>query len=1134
MASLKSIKALLFPSTILLLITVASCSSDEVDALLKWKATLHSQDNNTLLPSWVSDQKTVSPCNWYGVACNENGSVNRLNLSSSGFYGTLDYLSFSSFPDLMYFELSFNYFSGIIPSDIGRLSKLVYLDFSYNQFTGKIPPEIGQMTNLVTLHLYRNLLISSIPESICQMRFLSKLALSNNTLSGSIPTCFGHLFNLSYIYLGNNNLSGSIPYELGNLSNTKIINFRNNSLSGSIPNTFVSLNKLTDLVLADNQLNGSIPIEIGTLTSLERLMLQTNNLTGLIPRSLGELRSLKVLRLYENKLSGSIPNELGNLVSLFILELGDNQLNGSMPKSFGNLKGLEVLNLRVNKVSGPIPQELGKLKLVVLDISNNSFSGTLPDQICNGWKLEKLIVINSNLTGRLPKSLYNCSSLLQARFDGNQLTGDISESFGVYSHLDYINLNDNNFYGKLSDNWSKCKNLTAIQMGGNRISGNIPTSFGNLTRLNLLNLSSNDLVGKIPKEFGRMTGLLTLSLSNNRLSGDVPLDLGSLGELLWLDLSINKLNGSIPSSLGDCSKLINLSLSSNKLIHEIPAQIGSLLHLWSLDLSQNSLTGDIPSALSSLSSLESLNISHNKLYGYIPNTFETMNALRSIDLSYNQLEGPVPNNHVFNVSIEGLQGNKDLCGNVSGLKQCASERHKSKGNHKLALIVSLPLLGALLLGGLTMFAIYWWKSKKMLSTPLVDNYVHGETFFSVSTFDGKETYLELLKVTEEFNEAYCIGKGGCGSVYKASLASGDTVAIKRLHSSSEVINHNDFLNEIRALTRIRHRNIVKLHGYCSHAKISFLVYEYLEAEYEACVSDFGTSKILNKDSSNWSNVAGTYGYLAPEFAYTMKVTEKCDVYSFGVLVLEVIKGEHPGDIISSLTSSSTNKVDIKDLLDHRLAVPLLEIEKVVTSILVLAIRCVNSDADARPTMYDVSQELASFPKDISKRLVPCSRMKSGFLSSRGRGVKQKGGSNARKRTMTSGKDVEGVSSMIDQPLVGQFTSFSDAYGSPSPFTLEEILRDIKRQIYEGAPECMRISGFMHRINNPELTKLLNEHVPRTMEEMMIATAAFIREEAAAANKKKGHMSWKPQDQSKKHTNKRPDFRGHSRDGRGAN
>nr|GEY98353.1 reverse transcriptase domain-containing protein [Tanacetum cinerariifolium] len=99
-------------------------------------------------------------------------------------------------------------------------------------------------------------------------------------------------------------------------------------------------------------------------------------------------------------------------------------------------------------------------------------------------------------------------------------------------------------------------------------------------------------------------------------------------------------------------------------------------------------------------------------------------------------------------------------------------------------------------------------------------------------------------------------------------------------------------------------------------------------------------------------------------------------------------------------------------------------------------------------------------------------------------------------------------------------------------TLEDFMQWFKIETgrIKGAPECMRISGFMQGINNPKLTKRLNEHVPRTMEEMMIATTAFIRGEAAAANKKKGHMSWRPQDQSKKHTDKRPNFQGHSRDG----
>ncbi|KAM0036347.1 putative protein kinase RLK-Pelle-LRR-XI-1 family [Helianthus debilis subsp. tardiflorus] len=951
----------------LLIIFLATCamfctlyvvgSSNEVDALLKWKSTLHTQNVSFLLPSWTNDQKTMSPCNWYGVSCNENGSIIRLNLSSSDLNGTLDHLSFSSFPNLLYFELSLNNFSGIIPPTIGHLSKLVYLDFSSNKLTGKIPLEIGELRNLSTLHLFQNQLTGSIPEAICQLRLLSGLALSNNNLHGSIPTCFGQLLNLRYVYLNRNNISGPIPHELGNLYHLEELYMNTNFLTGLLPETLVNLKNLSVLSLYDNRLNGSIPREIGNMTSVIRVELQLNDLSGPIPLSLGKLGSLFVLRLHSNKLSGTIPQELGNLTSLSNLQLGNNQLSGSIPSSFG----------------------------------------------------------------RIPTSLYNCSSLIRVRFDGNQLTGDASVSLGVYPHLTYINLNGNQLYGEISDNWSKCTNLTTIQMGGNRIQGKIPTSLGNSIQLEVLNLSSNDLVGEIPKEFGRITRMGRLILSNNRLSGVLPQDLGSLAHLVYLDLSMNKLNGSIPSSLGQCSKLFSLNLSNNGFTSGIPVQLGRLVQLSNLDLSHNSLIKEIPSGLSSMSSLEILNLSHNELSGNIPESFESMNGLLNIDLSYNRLRGPLPKSKVFmDLPVEALLGNEDLCGNVSGLKQCASESHSPDRKTNLALVISLPLLGALILGSLVgIFTFCNWRTKRLPSTHHVEEHKHGLSFFSVSTFNGKETYDEILNRTEEFNKAYCIGMGGCGSVYKVKLASGDIIAVKKLHSSSEVINHNDFLNEIRALTRIRHRNIIKLLGYCSHSQNSFLVYEYLEggsladilcdetaqnldwmkrvniikgvayalsymhhdcspaivhrdissknilldSEYEACVSDFGTSKIMSTNSSNWTNIVGTFGYLAPELAYTMSVTEKCDVYSFGVLVLEIIKGEHPGNIITSLASPlADDQFNLNDLVDHRLLVPLSEIKEILTSILILAIKCINSNPDIRPTMQDVSRQIGNMLK----------------------------------------------------------------------------------------------------------------------------------------------------------------------------
>ncbi|XP_021822006.1 MDIS1-interacting receptor like kinase 2-like [Prunus avium] len=233
-------------------------------------------------------------------------------------------------------------------------------------------------------------------------------------------------------------------------------------------------------------------------------------------------------------------------------------------------------------------------------------------------------------------------------------------------------------------------------------------------------------------------------------------------------------------------------------------------------------------------------------------------------------------------------------------------------------------------------------------------------------------YEEIIRATEDFDPTYCIGKGGHGSVYIASLPSANVVAVKKLHmlQNDEKNLQKEFLNEVRALTEIRHRNIVKLYGFCAHKRHSFLVYEYLErgslaailskeeeakalgwskrvnivkgvahalsymhhdclptivhrdistknilldSEYEACVSDFGTAKFLNPDSTNWTAAAGTFGYIAPELAYTMEVNEKCDVYSFGVVTLEIIMGSHPRDVFSSLSSGAGPPIVHRDI-----------------------------------------------------------------------------------------------------------------------------------------------------------------------------------------------------------------------------
>ncbi|XP_062014554.1 MDIS1-interacting receptor like kinase 2-like [Rosa rugosa] len=952
----------------------SSSSSSEAKALLKWKASFQSQPQNNLT-SWTyspsnstNPRANASPCNgWTGISCNIIGSVNGINLSNSGIQGTLRELSFLSFPNLEYLELSFNELHDAIPPQISSLSKLIYLDLSSNHLSGQVPPEIGLLTKLEVLHLHDNKLNGSIPHEIGQLKFLSELALSQNSLEGVIPASLGNLNNLISLFLHENQLFGSIPASLGSLSNLTTLNLHRNQLSGSIP------------------------------------------------PSLGDLTNLTFLFLYQNNLSGTIPEQIGNLKSMVDLELAMNQLNGSIPPSIGGLINLVFLYLRDNQLSGSIPQEIGNLKkLTVLELDTNQLSGHLPQNICRGGSLQNFTANSNQLTGPIPKSMKICKSLVRVCLQDNHLTGNISEEFGAYPNLYIVDLSRNNFYGEILPMWGLCPQLATLRIAGNNLTGSIPPEIGNATQIQALDLSSNGLVGVIPNEIGSLTSLLSLNLNGNQLSGHIPSELYSLKDLEYLDLSTNKLNESIPSILGNFSKMHYLNLSNNKFSQEIPFQLGKLVHLSQLDLSYNSLEDQIPSEISQMQSLEILNISHNNLSGSIPKNFEQMHSLVQIDISYNQLQGPVPNNKAFHDGA--LEGNEGLCGNVAGLQPCNKQSSKTDRRHLFLII--FPILGTLLLVLAVLAIALVGKRRKAKQDTEQSNVQHKEVF-SISEFDGRRMYEEIIKATNDFDALYCIGKGGSGIVYKAKLPSSSIVAVKKLHPvlDGEETSRKEFLNEIRALLEIRHRNIVKLRGFCSHAHHSFFVYDYLEKgslasilskeyeankldwstrvrivkgvahalsymhhdcsppivhrdissnnilldyDYEPVVSDFGTSKLLNPNSSNWTARAGTYGYIAPELAYTMKVTEKCDVYSFGVLALEVIMGKQLADFVSAFsTPSAIGDILLKDVFDQRLPPPTPKIENELITITRLAIACKHSHPQSRPTMYMVSQVLSS-------------------------------------------------------------------------------------------------------------------------------------------------------------------------------
>ena len=319
------------------------------------------------------------------------------------------------------------------------------------------------------------------------------------------------------------------------------------------------------------------------------------------------------------------------------------------------------------------------------------------------------------------------------------------------------------------------------------------------------------------------------------------------------------------------------------------------------------------------------------------------------------MEGPLPNNKPFlEAPIDGFINNKDLCENTRSLNACpatVSSRPNAKESRKVMILILVPSFGALfLIFSAVGFLYVLLNCRRVRNNQNSPTEARNNNMFTIWSYDGKMVYENIIDATEEFDPNYCIGVGGYGSVYKAELPTGQVIAVKKLHPLEDegITNLDSFENEIRALTEIRHCNIVRLYGFCSHSRHSFLVYEFLEggslgkklsnkeeatefgwikrinivkgvaeglsymhhdcsppivhrdiscknilldSEHNAHISDFGTAKVLKPDSSNWSLFAGTFGYAAPGsyFLLAWLISEQPMYISF-VLIIIVFGG----------------------------------------------------------------------------------------------------------------------------------------------------------------------------------------------------------------------------------------------------
>ncbi|KAJ6854194.1 putative receptor-like protein kinase [Iris pallida] len=891
-------------------IAAALDNSTDLSSLLAFKAASTTSgggdaSDNILAANWTTDAPF---CTWVGVGCSRRRPrVVSLNLSSFSLQGT-------------------------ISPHLSNLSFLSSLDLFNNALSGTIPDTLGRLPRLATLILHRNLLSGPIPPSLFNMSSLVRIGLSFNNLSGSLPTLV-ILPRIEYISITDNLLTGNIPADLVRCSTLQRIYLGTNRLTGSVPSSLGNLSELVDLTLGGNQFTGAIPASLGNLTKLQYLFLGINDLEGEIPKEIGNLVNLQKLYLHKNAIAGSIPISLWNASNMIHLEVSANNLTGPVPATLGkSMPFLQFLGMSDNALSGGldfIASLTNCRDLNVFEVVSNQFEGALPEYAYENlsMNLQYFAVSNNNIIGRIPTGLGNLSSMISLALDFNELRGTIPMTL-----------------------WT-LKKLQVMYLSFNRLTGSIPSDIGQMTNLATISFVENEFSGQIPDLVGNVSGLQILELAENKLSSSIPSCLWSLQGLVHLNLSQNRFEGLLPPQVAKLKVIDSISLQSNRLSGIISSALGELQSITHLDLSNNSFHGQIPQQLGRLFNVEYLNLSHNFLSGVIPNSFSNLSYVSSLDLSFNMLEGEIPEGKVFsNVSTTSLMENRALCGAPQlQFPPCPTKFTTSTSSVKLRLLkYVLPSVASILVF-LACFALFVKKFMRKKAK------ASSEEESPCLNYHRWIPYFELARATDNFNEANLLGRGNIGKVYKGSLDDGLLVAVKVLNLEVEGASRS-FDVECRTLGQVRHRNLVKIISTCSNLEFKALVLEFmpnqsldkwlysknqcltllqrinimldvslgldylhhqhphvivhcdlkpsnilLDENMVAKISDFGIAKLMfvDNNSTTPTNNIGTIGYMAPEYGSTGGVTIRGDVYSFGILLLELVTEKKPVDTMFS-------------------------------------------------------------------------------------------------------------------------------------------------------------------------------------------------------------------------------------------